>query len=72
MEAVLAGALRREQEAEFAQNRQAAEIEQLTRLVSFIIHQQQFDACKNGDMINELFKSYNYPVKCSPCYICCV
>ncbi|KAG0605936.1 hypothetical protein M758_9G099600 [Ceratodon purpureus] len=33
MEAVLAGALRREQEAELSQKRQAAEIEQLTRLV---------------------------------------
>lgn len=33
MEAVLAGALRREQEAELSQKRQAAKIEQLTRLV---------------------------------------
>jgi hypothetical protein len=38
MEAVLAGALRREQEAELCQKRQAAEIEQLTRLVSSIRH----------------------------------
>jgi len=38
MEAVLAGALRREQEAELSQKRQAAEIEQLTRLVSFNGH----------------------------------
>ena len=38
MEAVLAGALRREQEAELSQKRQAAEIEQLTRLVSFTRH----------------------------------
>ena len=34
MEGILAGALRREQEAESSQKRLAAEIEQLTRLVS--------------------------------------
>ena len=34
MEGILAGALRREQEAESCQKRLAAEIEQLTRLVS--------------------------------------
>lgn len=39
MEAVLAGALRREQEAELTQKRQASEIEQLNCLVSLNILQ---------------------------------